>query len=56
MGVSWRVHESGRDVRVDFRVVLVNIVGVIGGALPWSTNGIPFILFWVEWEIAKSCR
>jgi len=56
VGVSWRVYGSGRDDKVAFRVVFVNIVGVIGGALPWSKNGIPSILFWVEWEIAKSCR
>jgi len=56
VGVSGRVHGSGRDVRVGFGVVLVNIVGFFGGAIPWSENGIPPILFWVEWEIAKSCR
>ena len=54
MGVSGRVYQRNWDVGVGFWVVLVNM-RVIGGALPWSTNGIPSILFWVEWEIAKSC-
>jgi len=55
-GVSRRVYRRNWDVRVGFWVVLVNIVGVIGGALPWSENGIPSIILWVEWEVAKSCR
>jgi len=54
VGISSRIHGSRRDVKVGFRVVFVNIVRVIG-ALPWSENGIPAIIFWVEWEIAKSC-
>ena len=55
-GASWRIYGSKRNPVVGFWVVFVNIVGVFGGAIPWSENGIPRILLWVEWEIAKSCR
>ena len=55
-GISFRAYQRNWDVEVGFRVVLVGVVGVIGGAHPWPKKGIPAILFWVEWEIAKSCR
>jgi len=52
-GVSWWVYRRNWDVKAGFRVVLVNIVGVIGGAFPWSKNGRPSIFLCVEWEIVK---
>ena len=55
-GVSLRIYGSKRNPEVGFGVIFVNIVGVFGGAIPWSENGIPAILLWVEWEIAKSYR
>jgi len=55
-GVSWRVYGSKRNPEVGFGVIFANMVGVFRGATPWPENGIPPILLWVEWEIAKSCR